>query len=49
VKGFIICSLQEISLGRSEIRENEMGCTCNMHGEMRNAYKILGEKPEGIT
>jgi hypothetical protein len=26
-----------------------MGRACNMHGELRNAYKILLDKPAGKT
>jgi hypothetical protein len=31
------------------IKEDEMGKACSMHGEKRNAYKILVRKPEGKT
>jgi hypothetical protein len=30
-----------------QIREDEMGGTCNRHGRMRNAFSILVGKPEG--
>jgi hypothetical protein len=29
------------------MKEDEMGGTCSMHGEMRNACKIFVGKPEG--
>jgi hypothetical protein len=29
------------------MKESEMGGACLMHGEMRNAYKLLVGKPKG--
>jgi hypothetical protein len=29
-----------------QIKEGEMGGTCNTHGDVRNAYKILVGEPE---
>jgi hypothetical protein len=29
------------------VKEDEMGEACSMHGEKRNAYRILAGKPEG--
>jgi hypothetical protein len=29
------------------MKEDEMGVACSIHGEMRNAFRILVEKPEG--
>jgi hypothetical protein len=42
-----VCSHEQISLGWWEIEEHEMGWTCSMHGETRNAYKILFQHPQG--
>jgi hypothetical protein len=31
----------------NQVKEDEMGEPCSTHGEKRNAYRILVEKPEG--
>jgi hypothetical protein len=33
----------------NQIMENKMFGACRTHGEMINAYKILDDKPEGMT
>jgi hypothetical protein len=40
MRSFITCMLQQV-------KEDETGGACSMHGEVRNAYKSLVEKPEG--
>jgi hypothetical protein len=39
MKGFIICNIHQILLGR--INDDEIGSVCNTHGDIRNLYKIL--------
>jgi hypothetical protein len=34
-------------LQNDKVKEDEMGRTCSMNGEKRNAYRILVGKPEG--
>jgi hypothetical protein len=31
----------------NQVKEDTMGRACSTHGEMRNAYRILVEEPEG--
>jgi hypothetical protein len=40
MRSFTICT-------PSQIKEDEIGGTRSMHGEMRNPYKILVGKPKG--
>jgi hypothetical protein len=30
-----------------QVKKDEMGKECNMHGEKRNSYKVLMGKPKG--
>jgi hypothetical protein len=46
MRGFIICSLHQILLEFSN-QGDELDGTCSIHGEMKNAYKVLVGKPEG--
>jgi hypothetical protein len=38
MRRFIICTLQQID---NQMKEDEKGGECSMHGEMRNGYAIL--------
>jgi len=43
MKSYIICALHK----GTYISAEEIGDSCSTHGEIKTAYKILIEKPEG--
>jgi hypothetical protein len=46
MRSFVAWALHQIFNG-DQVKENETGGACTTHvGQMRNAYKVLGGKPE---
>jgi hypothetical protein len=46
VGSFILCTLHPVLLG-NQMKEDETGTACSLHGGVANAYRIFVWKPVG--